>query len=498
MCSVGNVMTRPRMPIMNEIQTVSWNLPALHKSVDAFTTQPVMRDNPMRFGNLVQRFNGRECAPDGIAETGSLDSVKKRGSSDMKQVVVIVDGFMTGNTIADEVRRRGLACINVMSSSTIPQILQKSLVPKKFIENHLYGGSIRDLADKLSGFRVVAVLPGAETAVELTEKLAFELAIPCNDPTTTHLRRNKYAMIESLRKAGFNTAKQCVAIDAAEIISWRNQQRLSWPVVVKPIDSAGTDSVTMCFSDRQIEEAVARIIGQVNILGKTNSCALAQSFLDGTEYVVNTLSWNGIHGVTDVWRYAKREVAGAGRIYDRDELISADGELQNALIDYVVRALDVLGVKYGPSHCEIMMTQRGPALVELGARVQGSINVQFMQRCIGSDQLNQAIDLYRERDGITGRFLCATKLKEQGMRVEMISEVDGILRDRASFVSAIEALPSYFSHYLNCQELQPIRRTVDLADTPGEVLLVHRNQEQLMHDYALLRSMEKRHIVPMR
>lgn len=438
------------------------------------------------------------CALNKTSGVGS-PSFPQGGDRDHKRsAVVIVDGFMTGNTIADEVRRRGLACINVISSNAIPEILLRSLSPEKFLANHLYDGSVKKIVEKLRDYRVFAVLPGAETAVELSEKLAFELGLPGNDPNTTYLRRNKYAMIEALRKAGMHTAEQCIALDAAEIIGWKNECGVQWPIVVKPVDSAGTDSVTICRFNKQLEEAVGKIIGKVNILGNVNSCVLAQTFLDGTEYVVNTLSWNGIHGTTDIWRYVKSEVAGAGRIYDRDELISPGGELQNTLIDYVNRALDVLGVKYGPAHSEVMMTSEGPALVEVGARVQGSINVEFMRRCIGDDQLNQTLDLYRSRRGLNDRLLCPPKLAEHGMRIEMISEGNVAIRDSASFIEGMKRLPSYFSHHLNYQEHELIRKTVDLANTPGEVLLVHSDREQLMEDYEAFRRLEKDYYVLVR
>lgn len=415
--------------------------------------------------------------------------------SDRKPVIVIVDGFMTGNTIADEARKRGLSCINVTSSSTIPAILQKNFVAEKFVEQCRFDGSVEAIVEPLRRHSVMAVLPGAETAVELSEMLAFELGLPANDPTTTYRRRNKYAMIEVLRDAGLHTAEQCLASQASDIMSWKDRLRIPWPIVVKPVDSAGTDGVTFCYHEADVVSAVDAIVGKMNVLGKKNTCALAQSFLSGVEYVVNTLSWNGIHGVTDMWHYEKKNVRGAGKIYDKDELIHPSGDVQDALIEYALKALDVLGVRYGPSHCEVVMTPGGPALVELGARVQGSINVAFMKRCIGQDQLNQTLDLYRDQELNDARLLCPARLIEHGVRVEMISESDAIMHDRAGFAAALEALPSYFMHHLSYQEREPISRTVDLANTPGEVLLVHEDQERIQADYATLRRLEKRHFI---
>lgn len=48
-----------------------------------------------------------------------------------------------------------------------------------------------------------------------------------------------------------------------------------------------------------------------------------------------------------------------------------EGEVQDRLIEYTRMVLTSLGIKVGPSHFEVMMTTRGPVLIETGARMQG-------------------------------------------------------------------------------------------------------------------------------
>lgn len=47
---------------------------------------------------------------------------------------------------------------------------------------------------------------------------------------------------------------------------------------------------------------------QINGLGGVNEGALIQEFLDGTEYVVDTVSRGGVHRVCAIWEYDKRSV----------------------------------------------------------------------------------------------------------------------------------------------------------------------------------------------
>jgi uncharacterized membrane protein YgcG len=47
---------------------------------------------------------------------------------------------------------------------------------------------------------------------------------------------------------------------------------------------------------------------------------LVQEFLVGQEYVVDTVSCNGVHKVMAVWRYDKRPTNGAAFVYYRTQL----------------------------------------------------------------------------------------------------------------------------------------------------------------------------------
>jgi biotin carboxylase len=92
-------------------------------------------------------------------------------------------------------------------------------------------------------------------------------------------------MGETIRKAGVRAVKQLVSANIDEvkeyISSWNPQP---FEVIVKPCNSAGSDSVTLCHSLAEIEAAFSVIIGKTNGLGLLNSTVLIQEYLSGTEY----------------------------------------------------------------------------------------------------------------------------------------------------------------------------------------------------------------------
>jgi hypothetical protein len=57
------------------------------------------------------------------------------------------------------------------------------------------------------------------------------------------------------------------------------------------------------------------------MLGLPNQILVLQEFLEGQEYVVDTVTRDGIHKVVAIWQYDKRSVNGAHFVYHGMTLI---------------------------------------------------------------------------------------------------------------------------------------------------------------------------------
>ena len=69
--------------------------------------------------------------------------------------------------------------------------------------------------------------------------------------------------------------------------------------MVKPNESAGTDSVFLCNTPEEVQTAFSSIHGHNNGLGHQNSGALCQEFLSGTEFVIDGVSRDGVYKVIE-------------------------------------------------------------------------------------------------------------------------------------------------------------------------------------------------------
>lgn len=411
--------------------------------------------------------------------------------NDVSKVVVIVDAYSTGKYLPEEIIRRGYSWVHVISRTNLPEILTANVFHDTCLTEILYSDDLSNLISQLSDFNVVAVLSGSETSVELTEQLAKELDLPGNDPATSYLRRNKFYMIDAVHKAGLLTAKQYYTDNIHDLAQWYQDNFIPGElIVIKPLNSAGTDHVTFCSSVDQIVHAADQILGRVNKLGLLNQYVLAQSFLDGQEYVVNTVSVNGKHHLTDIWRCHKQRVDGAGFVPGCEVLLPFNGEIQDQLRQYAFKALDALGFVQGPGHFEIMFTAQGPAIIEVGARVQGGVNPSVHFECMGTSQLIKAVDSYLSPEYFLTYYRDEYILKKYSRWADLIVPESGTIKS-FTLLDEVKKFKSFYSANVCISPGDYLSRTVDLYTSPGSIYLVNEDPDQLEIEYLKLRKLEK-------
>lgn len=318
--------------------------------------------------------------------------------------VIIVDGYSTGRLLPSELAHFGWDTIHVMSSRSPPDCLAPTYYPELFSVNVPFEEDLDSLTELLSAFNPQYVLAGAESGVELSDQLAQQLKLPANESTKSFARRNKYEMIECVRRHGLLVADQHLFDkDTAALSKWLSTKEM--PVVIKPVNSAGSDDVAYCDTPEKAIAHTKHIIGKINRLGLPNKVALAQTYLDGPQYVLNSVSMNGHAEFTDIWEIHQRDVLGGANITNYKISIDPSDPNYTPLIRYTEAALTALGVNFGAAHSEVRATQNGPALVELGARMMGATmtrelfieafghsQASFWAECINSGKIHKTVN----------------------------------------------------------------------------------------------------------
>jgi hypothetical protein len=400
---------------------------------------------------------------------------------------VIVDAYSTGAALAPRFAAAGVATLHVQSRPDPPPFYARSFRAHDFVDNVVHDGDLDATLAALAPHTPDFVLVGAEIGVPLADALAERLGLPGNGTALSRARRDKHAMAEAVRAAGLDAGEQIRTGSAQEAIAWA-AARGDWPVVVKPLDSAGTEGVTFCEDAEQIAAAFEAGIGRPNALGGANAELLVQEELRGTQYFTDSISWDGVHHVSEIWRSRKQLVHGTCEMYDYEDLLEPRGPEQDEVAAYVRGVLDALGIRYGSAHTELVMTARGPVLIECGARMQGTILDRVVDRCTPS-HVTVTVDAYLDPSSVARRAAQPQPLRERARVVTLISQHEG--RIAAVRHDELEKLPSYAGAVALLSPGDRIARTFDLFTSPGTVYLVAPDEPRLAEDYARLRELEQ-------
>lgn len=415
-----------------------------------------------------------------------------------QRYVVIVDAYSSGSLYAPELRRRGFGSVHVQSTDPIPPDDLPAFVPGDHVANVIFDGDLERCLQALAPFAPRAVLAGCEQAVLLADRLSEALRLPTSNGTAlSHTRRDKVAMQRRIAEAGLRSIPTQVAARWSDVEGW---VAANLPVVVKPTASGGTDQVFICATVGQAQDAFHAILGKPNTFGQLNAQVIVQTLLVGVEYNVDNVSYDGRHFVTEIWRVDRLRVVGdqapsAARprgdhpIYDRGVMLPRRGAHQDVMIPYVEAVLDAIGIRFGPSHTELMWTADGPVLIEVAARLHGQKLQLSSELVTGISQATLALDAYLAPERFRERAATPYELHRELQRIELVCPRTGTLRGYGR-LDDVRALRSFHKIELFIAPGSPIAKTTDLMTVPGFIDLIHVDPAVVEADHAQIRAWE--------
>jgi len=419
--------------------------------------------------------------------------------SKQKGTIVVVDGYSAGTSYPATIRRYGLEPVHVSSGA-----IERSPHMRELMEEVIQGfdqdymavfGGDHDRADliaQLQDLNPVAVVVGCESGVEFADELSQLLDLPGNVPRLSGARRDKFLMQEALAKAGLRAIKSFKTGNLEELLGW-TEQHDSWPVIIKPLRSAATEGVRSCSSQSELRESFEKLIGTDNMFGDANNQVLVQEQVAGKEYIVNTVSKNGRHFLSDMWEYSKLLEPGQPPLYDATRIVRKMDSRLREVVEYGFDVLDALGISFGPGHTEIMLTDEGPVLIESGARpMGGAFPPDIIEKCFGYTQILLVIESYVDPDAFFARFDSEYSPNMTLLHKCLISTREGVV-EAVPGISLLSRLKSIQrGDFTKPLESDVIPRTVNLLTSPGLVILGHEDEAVVEHDYALIREMEQK------
>ncbi|MDH6111843.1 biotin carboxylase [Kitasatospora sp. MAP12-15] len=404
------------------------------------------------------------------------------------RAVAVVDAFGSGHLLGPAFRSRGVPVVHVRNRNATFERQLDTFHASDFREALDCTDPTDGTAERLHALGVRHLLAGAESGSDVADLLATKMDLStANAPGFAQARRDKRTMHRILHEQGVAVPAQ-QHLNGAKNVRWEVGGIPRGTVVVKPPASAGTDGVHLCHSAAERDAAIDQVVAQANTYGQENDGAVIQEFLAGPEYMVNTVSVDGFHAAVEIWRSDKHVVDGSP-VYDRQVLQDPSDTGIRELLAYVDQVLTRLGVRWGAAHTEVIVTDRGPLLLETGTRLPGGHDPSLGLSALGTSHLDEVVESYLAPDEVADRGP-VRPLRRRALGVSLISPATGTLQ-RPLDLRPVTALPSFHGIRLPLQVGDRVTRTVDLWTKPGGLYLCHEDADQLDRDYQAVRAWEQ-------
>lgn len=403
----------------------------------------------------------------------------------MSRPVVIVDPLSSGVELAPAFRKRGIPCVALSTFEPRSSLgYGTSLNREDFMQVLKFGPGTEE---ELRALDPLAILPGTDAAMALAERLAISLTPSfANEAKTAIHRLHKAKMQEALVAAGIPSIPTLAARREAEVESWLQSEGLERaPLVVKPADSAGSDKVFLVPGGGDWKSCFRRVLSEPSKLnGKAHDTVIVQEQVQGTEFAIGTSSSGGRHYLAHMIQYTKGAPGKASTVYDYVEFIPYQEKVHAEIWVYVQRVLDVLGVRWGATHTEIMLTAKGPRLIESSPRMTGGPVVLFAREASGSSQADKWVEAIAEGEVVTKEY----SWNKTVMPVFLRAKASGVVSN-VEALNAVDGLSTLFRSFIWFKNGERLKETVDYLSSVGIVAL-SGERERVMSDYKKLREME--------
>ncbi len=208
----------------------------------------------------------------------------------------------------------------------------------------------------------------SDLAMRTVSYVAEALGLPANTVEAAECAMNKHRMREAFFAHGDPCPGSMLVRDASDL----KGRKLTFPMIVKPLDRSGSRGITKVFRAEDLPSAIEAAKAQGFV-----KQALAEEFAEGNEYSAECISVDGVHKMLAV---TEKFTTGAPHFIETGHLEpSGLSEEQYRRVEMIVtHALDSLGLTTGASHSEFKIDAEGTIrLIEIGGRMGGDM--------IGSD-----------------------------------------------------------------------------------------------------------------
>ena len=243
--------------------------------------------------------------------------------------------------------------------------------------------------------------------------------------------------------------------------------------IVKPADNAGSRGVVLLDESRQRSGEELRETYEYSRSNSRNGIVMVEEYMTGPEVSVEAMT---VDGQTTILTITDKYITPPPYFVEvaHSEPSCLDGETQERIRQVTLQAIGAIRLQNGPSHTEIKVTEEGPKIVELAARLGGDyITSRLVPLSTGVDMGGASVLL------ATGGEVDLKCTRHRGSAIHFIQGKEGVIK-------RIEIDP-VLSQMEGVEEVTVYKKEGDIAhgtrssnDRLGHIITVGRNAEEAM------------------
>ncbi|XQP55294.1 MAG: ATP-grasp domain-containing protein [Mycoplasmoidaceae bacterium] len=339
----------------------------------------------------------------------------------------------------------------------------------------------------------ILIVTGADHGLEMCLKLSNDLGLENNLIENLPKMRDKYISQKTLKEHGIRCIESVRYTNFAKALAFFKKHNNK--IVVKPAKGVSSIGVSVCTSVRQLKKSIALAQSKKNY-SVTNKQPILQEFIDGEEYIVDTVSCDGIVKVSSIYHYHKKQIKGYAPVYSWTTSHSPNEKEIKPIVDYALKVVKAVGVEWGPVHGEYKVDAKGPVLIETNCRIPGgSMPNTFLDAIWGHHETNLVLDAYLEPEKFL-KYPTLIRPKAFGILKHFILDkpiyIKKVTPDKA--FKGIKSFHAFNMGFDAAAKNRWLHKTIDYETSGGTVFLVNKDQKQLQRDLDTLTDIEHHHL----
>ena len=234
---------------------------------------------------------------------------------------------------------------------------------------------------------------------------------------------NKAFMRDALKEAGVPVPLYFRVKGKEAFVEAVNKVRnAGYRCIVKPADNSGSRGVNLLKEDADIDAAY-----EYTIQFSRGGEIVVEEFMEGTEVSVETLA---VDGDVKVIQITDKLTTGAPYFVEmgHSQPSQLSEETKKKIAEVAIAANKAIGIENGPSHTEIKVTNDGPKIVELGARLGGDcITTHLVPLSTGVNMVETSIKIaLGEKPDLESKWNKGSAIRYLKTDIGVVKEIKGI------------------------------------------------------------------------